>query len=338
MSRLFNGTSGRINHGGAMTKPTAGTGLSWGAWIYPIGFGEGPSLGRPLCFDSTHAILLSNSSSESTLRGTIGYATTPNDRRAVSGFIALNTWQFVAMVWDGGTTASSIKLFKGLPGGIPAEPVSYVDITSSSGALNAFGDLIVGNRIADDRTFDGRIARAFYVNRILTTNELAIAMYHPAALVPLFAAPLWAVSSTEADLSGGGHNGTITGTVDAADDPPVGRWAPGRPHQHQVLIDFGSVYQATQFPYDTLLGSQMVFPYDTLVGSQMVFPYDVLAGARSSMQFLFDVAAGTGFIDSSISFLYDVDEHPVARTVFPYDVDQPTPTWTSPMRRSSRVS
>lgn len=331
MSRLFNGTSGRIDHGGAMTKPTAVSGLTWGAWIYPVGYGES-SLGRPLCFDSTHAILLSNSSGEATLRGTVGYATTPNDRRAVSSFIALNTWQFVAMTWDGGTTASSIKLYKGLPGGLPAEPASYVDITSSSGALSAFGNLIVGNRIADDRTFDGRIAHAFYANRVMTLAELAIAMYQAAAVSGLFYAPLPGVSSTEADLSGGVHSGTITGTVTQAADPPVGRYVQKMLDQ-PPLVFTSNYWRRLTMPYDTTLGVDLTMPYDVKLGADLTMPYDALTGARRPLEMPFDTVVPTR---AQLHMPYDTAGRLAVPLAMLYSVNV-TWSWTSPLRRRSVV-
>jgi hypothetical protein len=331
-SRSFNGTSGIIAAGGAMTNPTAGTGLTFGAWIYPTGYGEN-SLGRVFNFETGHAFLISNASGEAALRGVIDYATTDSDRRSVSSFIALNTWQFVAMTWTGGTAITDTLLYKGLFGGVPAEPSSYVTVTSTSGALQAFGDLNIGNRAADDRTFAGRIAHAFYINRPLTTPELAVAMYAPRMIPGLLTYhPLWGLASPEPDLAGGGHNGTVTTATAGDGGPPIG---PFRRYAYGRYKEAAPAYAVSVLPYDTALGSVMSFPYDTLVGTAMSFPYDAQTGLRTVMVFPYDVAAGA--VLSRVAFPYDTYEHPHVITIFPYDVIV-TPTFTSPMRRSSQVT
>jgi len=70
---------------------------------------------------------------------------------------------------------------------------------------------------------DATVANVMVWNVALTANEIKMAMtgrsVRPSALI--LAAPLWATSTTEADLSGLKYNGTVTGTS-LADHAPVG--------------------------------------------------------------------------------------------------------------------
>src|SRR3990172_12008835 len=163
MARAFDGTTSIIDCGTAFTRANQATGFTIAAWIYPTSFGEN-SLGNIVRLNSSAAtvFLVDNSSSTATLRGAVAFTTTLCDRRAPTNFITLNTWQFVVMTWNGGSTASSIRLFKGLPGGTIQEASSYSTVANGAGGFIPPDRFTVGNSVASDRTFAGRLAEVYY--------------------------------------------------------------------------------------------------------------------------------------------------------------------------------
>ncbi len=67
----------------------------------------------------------------------------------------------------------------------------------------------------------------------------------------------------------------------------------------------------------------------------VAFPYDTLAGAQGIVQFPYDTVGNQTF---RVLFVYNTDPSPGGIVRFPYDSAQPTPTWTSPIRRRSQMT
>lgn len=133
-----------------------------------------------------------------------------------------NTCVHVAVTYDHGSVSNDpIFYFDGVDQGAPTE------ITTPSGTLASETEtLVIGNRTAGNRSWDGRLASVAIWNVILTVGEIeALAKgTSPASIRPLnlvFHPPLWGVASPEPNLVAGGNNGTVTGAV-LADHCPSG--------------------------------------------------------------------------------------------------------------------
>ncbi|UCE17295.1 MAG: PKD domain-containing protein [Gemmatimonadota bacterium] len=125
-------------------------------WINPTGWGEFPTLGygrivdkrqftlflvesNPSCNNHSLALQLYHEN------GTSGFSTTPE------GSIELDTWQHVAVTYDG--TTSSVRMFID---GIEQE-VSHVSPASGTIRDNSDNDMYVGNDFTGSYTFEGII-------------------------------------------------------------------------------------------------------------------------------------------------------------------------------------
>ncbi len=162
-------------------------------WIKPNSFGEGNTFGKLIGKDGSitagawQLSLLNGASciSAGTPTQTASFffaqtGATGNHRLSrcsADNSITLNEWQHIAVTWDGATTGANntgVRLYKN------GVEVSYT--TTSAAGVDSLGsdaslDLIIGNRPAGDRTFDGKIDEVRLYNRVLSPDEIA-ALYN----------------------------------------------------------------------------------------------------------------------------------------------------------------
>ena len=220
MARIFNGTTDIVNCG----SPSALDNIvpfTYAAWIKPNSAGETNygSIFRKETSGLRKALYV-------TVNGTLGIyidrATTDCQRESATSTLAFDgTWQFVAVTYD---ESAGAKLYKASLTSALAE-VSY-GTTNNNGAGSTISDighaLGIGNNAATDRTFNGALAHCSIYSVVLTLAEMNMIRY---GLMPRRSSlkgwwPLYGTSSPEVDLSGGGSNGTVTGTT-VGDHPPV---------------------------------------------------------------------------------------------------------------------
>lgn len=141
--------------------------LTISAWIHPRGLGEG-NLGSIvdkafLIFRLTAA----DSGGDGNLTFIRGHAT-DLDVDSTGDPINFNTWQHVAVTWDGGLPTSSVKMY------VNGTEVSYGAATAGVGALDTDvgEELVIGNSDGRTNAFDGLIDDVRFYNRALSHNEI----------------------------------------------------------------------------------------------------------------------------------------------------------------------
>ncbi|MGI0026159.1 MAG: hypothetical protein ACREA4_13570, partial [Nitrososphaera sp.] len=130
---------------------------------------------------------------------------------------AYNQWNAVAIRYDGSNTANDPEARVGFaPATITqiANPAAVM-VTPNTGYC-------VGNRAANDRTWDGMLAHVQVFNVLLTDREMDQALRRPGSVrrglslwLPMYHAGYLA------DLSGNAYNGTGTDLTDAVGGPPA---------------------------------------------------------------------------------------------------------------------
>lgn len=162
-------------------------------WIKPNSFGEGNTFGKLIGKDGSitagawqlsllnGASCISAGTPTQTASFFFAQAGAAGNHRlsrcSADNSITLNEWQHIAVTWDGATTGANntgVRLYKN------GVEVSYT--TTSAAGVDSLGsdaslDLIIGNRPAGDRTFDGKIDEVRLYNRVLSPDEIA-ALYN----------------------------------------------------------------------------------------------------------------------------------------------------------------
>lgn len=219
-SRDFDGVGDIINCGSAFTFLDALTPKTMIAWIYPETLGES-SAGRIGNWVNSAATAggtwrLDNTGGNCMVFQHVG--TTTLLRRSSAGTITLNKWTAVAMTWDGSTTAANVHLYIDL-----IEPSYQTTTNGVSLGVDGTTDFIIGNITSGIRTFNGNIAYVQIFDVVLTNSEIRQATYIPGSITRGLVGywPLWGTASPEQDLSGNGNTGTLTGTTENFNGPPV---------------------------------------------------------------------------------------------------------------------
>jgi hypothetical protein len=221
VAREFDGASGMV----AVTLSSAITtgDFSIGCWFNADTAGEGTA-GRiwyPDAGNDKAALLVANTNTAIQFVASAGFQSIANTT------LSLGNWQCVVGRYNDSTGAGTIIL--GSLSAAMAAATLTTNTTDIAGTVSATGYL--GNQAADDRTFDGRIARFFIVPWLMTVPECE--SYRQGNMGVLYAhgtprlfLPLTSPTAASAeDLSGNAASGTVTSAT-AAEDPPVPfRWA-----------------------------------------------------------------------------------------------------------------
>ena len=153
-------------------------------------------------------------------------ATTGMTVYAVNGTLAAGAWQCIAVTWDGSNAA---KIYKGTLAAALAE-ASYATSTAGSGAYSsdAAEALFLGAGPNITQRFNGSIAWVGLWNREMTLAELQSQQFRPR--VTSGCVGFWMLgangTATQADWSGNGNSGSVTGAT-VADHVPLGSWFGG---------------------------------------------------------------------------------------------------------------
>jgi hypothetical protein len=92
-------------------------------------------------------------------------------RMTTAGALALAQWQHVAVTWDGSSLASSVRLYVG---GVEATAATVMQDADGTFVSDAGLHVLIGNRLATDRGFDGAIDDVQIYRRVLSSGEIAI--------------------------------------------------------------------------------------------------------------------------------------------------------------------
>jgi len=179
--RLGNGS---MNFDGANDELDAGSrtsldnmnvgGVTISAWIYPETEGELNSgsivskLGGDADFPDPGYNFHIDVDGTNTLEWVVGFSDSHIELVASNSVLTLNTWQHVALTWDGSITATNSHIY------VDGVEVSYQETTNGAGsyASDAAVVLTVGNVPDGSRTFDGNMDEVVVFNRVLTSQEI----------------------------------------------------------------------------------------------------------------------------------------------------------------------
>src|SRR3990167_7191936 len=150
--------------------------LTVAAWINPVSEGEN-TFGRIV--DKAGAgggvgwVFFTNQNGFSNefdgIRVIVDYSTTDLSVDCTAGnCITLNTWQHVAITWDGGAESDNAILYVN---GV-APTMARTDGVGTRVDDNA-SNLEIGNRANADRTFDGLITDVVIINAVLSATQIA---------------------------------------------------------------------------------------------------------------------------------------------------------------------
>ena len=218
MALIFTGaTSDRVDCG---TNAGISDLTTWSyiAWVYPTSLGNV----RLICSKGTSGVKRFDFNGTTGniemlhLRATSSLSYITNDT-PLSG---TNAWYFVAGTCDtGGTAGSLAALYTGtLTTTVAQRGVTALD---GSGALTAEGgqNFIIGNRTNADRAWTGKIAMVGAWNRVLTLAELRDLQFSPRKTSGCVGFWILNGTGTQADWSGSGLPGTVTGATQSSHVP-----------------------------------------------------------------------------------------------------------------------
>ena len=199
----FNGASGLINCGSDSSIDNIfDSGGTVEAWINNDGNGEGGRI-----FEKTQWNFKTQESNGTLSKLNLYYSfnSGSNYGQWTTGFVITDgKWHHVALTYDNGATTNQPKIY------VDGKQVALTqnDIPTTTRDTDAASSLYLGNRAADDRTFDGRIAMARLFSDIRTEAELRADMFSSS------------FSDSTCDVTGGGEN---TVTCDANKDIKAGQ-------------------------------------------------------------------------------------------------------------------
>jgi hypothetical protein len=148
---------------------------------------------------------------------------TTDSQSATNNFsMATNTWYFLGITY---TEAAGCKVYKGTLTTTPVE-LTYSTQTVGTGATvdHSATAVIVGNRGSKAAAWGGDIASVAIVDGILATGQMASWQFArlPTASMNLYSELGFNGTGSQADWSGSGHAGTVTGSAVVA-HVPIGR-------------------------------------------------------------------------------------------------------------------
>ena len=192
--------------------------VSISLWFRPDSFGE-ISFGR--VFDKNASVkawyLASGGNYVGSMGWVHGFSTTLGEWRGPSGMISSGVWTHMVVTYDNGATTNDPILYKN---GV-SQAITEISTPVGTASADAAGTMMIGNRAAGDRTFDGGIAEVAVWNAILTsaqvqdlTNGASPLAVASTSLVRYY--PLWGKNSEEPNLpQHSGRIGSISGAVHA---------------------------------------------------------------------------------------------------------------------------
>jgi len=132
------------------------------AWIYPLSFGGGNTLGRIVDKAGSYLFYVANDSGQEALRFYLFNSTVSGSNDSNSHSINLNAWQHVAVTYDSQTIRFYVN---GTPQGSFVSPAPGPLMHNSN-------SLYVGDRINHDRQFNGTIDELRIWDRTLSQAEI----------------------------------------------------------------------------------------------------------------------------------------------------------------------
>jgi hypothetical protein len=135
--------------------------------------------------------------------------------------IAANTWTFICASYDGAGSIPKLYISSGTGINTVVAEVSYGTTSAGTGTDNAGPPtaIVIGNSVAFDREFKGRIAESWLFGSVLTTTEMTnLSRGYPIG-TSLNYVRISGDATPELDTSGKGNSFDVTGTTKVAHAP-----------------------------------------------------------------------------------------------------------------------
>jgi hypothetical protein len=145
--------------------------------------------------------------------------------RSPNGTLSSNVWQFLAFVFHPTETVPSGEIHLGTLTMAAAETTPYALTDDMSGALvdDSSANLYLGNSPANTALeFKGDIGVFCIVDRVLTSAEIISWQWHPRWIDGTLLLTWPDGTGTQADYSGTGKSGTVTGATQSTRGLPLG--------------------------------------------------------------------------------------------------------------------
>jgi len=226
MALLFDADSEEIDYG---SGPVIGTDANFTIlmWVYPtvidnifrqIG-------GNTTSGGSNHRVATSdNTGGSGRIRCALSNDGTNPDSASDSGTLTLNEWNFIAFRYDTGDS-QEVRLYRGDLDALITEVSGYSKIQNGSGSTRAgTGNFILGSDPTNSFGHQGRIATfMLWPSTALTLDQIQTQQFRPHVTLgcEIYSQVGWTGTTTQADWSGSGNQGTITGAT-IADHVPLG--------------------------------------------------------------------------------------------------------------------
>ncbi|HEU0142905.1 MAG TPA: LamG-like jellyroll fold domain-containing protein [Bryobacteraceae bacterium] len=217
MALQFQSTAAKVNHGSGASIDGA-TAWTVCMWVRPAAVsGNGQFMHKQQ--DGLGHSLYRDGAQIGGYTSCAGYS---YDERISEDVLTAGQWSFVAWTYS---FADKHRIYHGTLGSAPAETPYSITDNSGSGAPadDSAYPLEVGN-YQDSYPFGGSIAGFQYFRRVLTPAEIRLVWMRPANAM-LFQPALWSEyhgTGAQADWSGNGNAGTVSGGATVANHVPLG--------------------------------------------------------------------------------------------------------------------
>ncbi len=215
----FDGSNGKVTIAHNAALDNLGP-LSISAWINPRSMGErdeGMILGK-YGNGGEFRLEFKFAGGSNALMFARNYDGTPNILRQITAnnAITMNTWQHVAVTWDGSGSSANIKIY------VNGVETGYQSPLNGGGTMisDTDSDFTIGNQSTLIRAFDGSIDDVRLYNRVLSPQEISDIYGYVGTVPPPAPSPSDTTAPTISMTSpaAGSVSGTVTVSANASDN------------------------------------------------------------------------------------------------------------------------
>ena len=206
-SCFFDGDSGKVTVSAAAgINGLFGSGGTIACWIFPISVGEG-TWGRVVDATDGYLAFLGAASGSACKFYFYHDWSTDGNWATTSTPITLGEWNHVAITYNGSSDSNNPVVY------VNGKSVALSETQSRAGSIDSDdADKVIGNRAADDRTFDGYICNVgMWKGTVLTQAQIrqVMAATTYAAVQAVVQPTAYYLFSADGDDSTGNYDGTL---------------------------------------------------------------------------------------------------------------------------------
>ncbi len=259
MALLFGAASTDLVEFGSLASLDNLLTFTYITWLYPTTLTVGNRIYSKDAGGDDRAFIELHWGNSDAILASVGWSVGSDESDSSAGVLTTNAWQCVAVTYDHAGAGNRIRIYKGTLSSLLSEVSYQFNANTGSGTHDdSTANLIIGNKTAPRKVFQGRIANACVWNRVLTLGEMIQQQFspHPTSGCVLFSQLGYNGTGTQPDWSGNINNGTVTGAT-VADHVPLAPFpAVGSDQEWSgAFTSLVAVAQALLSPYEALLSS-----------------------------------------------------------------------------------